>query len=60
MMAATNAAGANAALPGHNAIIDDSAESGPSLYPMGVTANPLEQLLQMVRGVMGDDPAQQT
>merc|ERR1719297_217515 len=27
---------------------------------MGVTANQLEQLPQMVRGVMGDDPAQQT
>lgn len=60
MMAATNTSGANATLPGHNAMMDDSAGSGPSLSPMGVTANWLEQLPQMVRGVMGDDPAQQT
>ena len=57
MMAATNASGANAALPGHNAMMDDLTGSGLSLSPMGVTANRLEQLPQMVRGVMGDDPA---
>jgi len=63
MMAASNTPGgvANAqALPTHNAMMDESAGGGPSLRPMGVTANRLEQLPQMVQGVMGDDPAQQT